>query len=471
MAYDKYLSKEELQSDFIDKTGLLALELEPVTTKSMYRFVFPAGTLQEAGSTGDGKPCGIVRWRDRREKSRKKFVRRFVYDDLDALEDVFGTPECYMPLCSFVGKRATVQNARWCHGIAIDLDYVDVQHLGDFLHQARTGYYFPLPNFVVNSGTGLHVYYVFERPIALTDQSVQALNQLKKNVVNLVWNKYTSMDPHKQVQGIVQGYRVPGTQTKLGKDYLVSAFKMSDERVMPETFEPFLPFWDRDLAPLFAKVRTPLAQAKELWPEWYQRRIVEGIPKSQTAGKWHIKRDLYEWWLRTMREGARDGNRYACLKALAAYATKCDVPEDDVRDLAEEMLPWLDSLTKMETNHFTRDDMEDALRAGFNTAKSMERYPIKEIERTTGIQIPRNKRNGRKQAVHLMGARAIQEINDKVNGTNWRAGNGRKSKRDLIRNYAAEHPGENHSQIARALGVSRPTVIKWLRDGGPDCTP
>ena len=28
----------------------------------------------------------------------------------------------------------------------------------------------------------------------------------------------------------------------------------------------------------------------------------------------------------------------------------------------------------------------------------------------------------------------------------------------------AEHPEANHSEIARALGVSRPTVIKWLKD-------
>ena len=36
-------------------------------------------------------------------------------------------------------------------------------------------------------------------------------------------------------------------------------------------------------------------------------------------------------------------------------------------------------------------------------------------------------------------------------------------KRDAILAYAEEHPEANHSQIARALGVSRPTVIKWLR--------
>lgn len=41
---------------------------------------------------------------------------------------------------------------------------------------------------------------------------------------------------------------------------------------------------------------------------------------------------------------------------------------------------------------------------------------------------------------------------------------GSGEKRDIIRAYACEHPDANHSEIAKALGVSRPTVIKWLRD-------
>lgn len=67
-----------------------------------------------------------------------------------------------------------------------------------------------------------------------------------------------------------------------------------------------------------------------------------------------------------------------------------------------------------------------------------------------------------------MGARAIQEINDRVNGTDWRAGNGRKPKRDTIRSYAVEHPEASQREIAAALGVSKTTVNKWLKPGWRD---
>ena len=80
--------------------------------------------------------------------------------------------------------------------------------------------------------------------------------------------------------------------------------------------------------------------------------------------------------------------------------------------------------------------------------------------------LPKNKRNGRSQAKHLEGARAIRDINN----DNWREGNGRKPKADLVREYAAAHPDASHSAIARELGISRTTVIKWLKDVPKDAT-
>ena len=76
--------------------------------------------------------------------------------------------------------------------------------------------------------------------------------------------------------------------------------------------------------------------------------------------------------------------------------------------------------------------------------------------------IPPNKRNGRKQTDHLKLARFARDLNySDQNG--WQNKNGAPTKRDLIRAYAREHPDANHSDIAKALDVSRPTVIKWLK--------
>ena len=73
------------------------------------------------------------------------------------------------------------------------------------------------------------------------------------------------------------------------------------------------------------------------------------------------------------------------------------------------------------------------------------------------------KRRGRSQKEHLQKLASVVRDLEYPNGT-WRNTNGRPTKEEEIKAYAAEHPEANHSQIAKALGVSRPTVIKWLKD-------
>ena len=456
---------------FTEKQGVLLDRFELVDPRDFYRDFFPEGDLQEDGHRGDGKPCGIIRWAKTKGKGhrtvkdsqgRTQFVSRFLYDDLKAIDQVANMHTCFLPLCAFIGKRALASNARWCPGFAIDLDYVDAPQLLDFLHQAEKGWYFPTPNYVVNSGTGLHVYYRFPEKISLSRIDPQALSDLKHLATDLVWNAYTSKSRDKQYQGIYQAYRMPGTTSKLGTGYTVTAFRMSPDPVAPEDWSPFAGDDWEELGPRLANPpRTPIALARELWPEWYEERIVQGVPAGGKRGKWHMKRDLYDWWLRRCERETRDGNRYSCIKALRAYGAKCDIPFAEVERDAFALQPFLDSLTVNESNHFTEQDVIDALRAG----RDMERYPVKEIKRTTGLDMtPSIRRNGRGQADHLEEARALRDIRQRRSGTNWwDKGNrdGAPIKREVVRRWRREHPSGNKSQCSRDTGLSRVTVTKW----------
>ena len=57
-----------------------------------------------------------------------------------------------------------------------------------------------------------------------------------------------------------------------------------------------------DLAPLYEKPRrkstVTLEEAKELYTEWYEKRIVQGEPKQKSkkqGGTWVCNEALYEW--------------------------------------------------------------------------------------------------------------------------------------------------------------------------------
>ena len=109
---------------------------------------------------------------------------------------------------------------------------------------------------------------------------------------------------------------------------------------------------------------------------------------------------------------------------------------------------------------FTEQDIKSALKSYKENYKT---FPRKDIEKITAIAMPENKRNYRTQEMHLKGARAIQEINN----PDWRNEKGRPkgsgTKEKKVKDFIKKNPDKTPTQIARELGVSRPTVYKYLK--------
>ena len=153
-------------------------------------------------------------------------------------------------------------------------------------------------------------------------------------------------------------------------------------------------------------------------------------------------------------DGATYRHRYFSIMAMVIYGVKCDVPFEKIKEDAIELQPYLTSIK--EDDPFTKDDIMSAMDC-FDDRYAT--FPIKDIEKLTGIPIPRNKRNGRTQKKHLQGARAIRDINNE----NWREGNGRKPKRDIVEQWQKSHPDGKKIECERETGLSRHTVLKWWR--------
>ena len=97
-----------------------------------------------------------------------------------------------------------------------------------------------------------------------------------------------------------------------------------------------------------------LEEAKEKYPDWYQRTVVEGHREPK---KWDIKGKqgyaLYDWWLNHVNE-IKGGHRYFFLMCMAIYACKCDVPKKKLR---EDMKKAVAELERVE--HRNPDGSED----------------------------------------------------------------------------------------------------------------
>ena len=497
----------QMRREYAEKNDILLgsfPDWEWIAPRDFYRAMFPEGFLQQKGDEtpwdepGGGRPNAIAiqithRRREARTRSGKvrevPVVERYTLtDDLDGVDERSADANAkneavFMAPVSYFGKNRTGANARFLHAFAVDLDGVGPEQLGNILKQVRNGYdpalpmwtSLPQPTFIVNSGTGIHLYYVLDKPIPLVPKFVPFLQSFKEKLTDYVWRDTTSFLDEKQFQGIYQSYRMPGTPTKLngkGPDskrvgrYEAVAFVHRDPDWSPHvcTLDYLLDFAGfknnrRDREELLELMetggRTPIERAKKQWPEWYQKRLVEG----RAPGRWRDKRDLYDWWRRQVEEKATDGHRYWCLNVLAAYADKCGVPYDELERDALALVPHLESLTTREDNHFGDEDALAAISAYGDGV--IHRLTVNRIERRTQIDMPRNKRNGRRQGVHLARARAVQQFDD-PDGS-WRNDAGAPTKEGLVREYALAHSDANHSEIARALGVSRPTVIKWLK--------
>jgi len=464
-------------------TEWLTQYFDEVEPKEFYREIFPVGSFQKKGQKRKSKDdewiyngLMVTVGKEKREDGSpivKKFV---VTDDLDMIDKVGKTDDfCLMSPVSYVGRKRSADHARFLYAFAVDLDRLRVE--GDDPVGLRTLWNnhieltdrIPKPTFIVSSGTGLHLYYVLTEPVAMFKDSSRKLQDIKRDLTSLIWHdSIVDIKDVREIQqeGIYQGFRVPGTITKNGDRTraFLTGDKIEIEEIIRYT-EGFRKSRERlDGTHFVKKGKLTREKAKELYPDWYERRIKNNQPK----GVWHISRNVYDWWKAEIEKGAVVGHRYYCVMMLAIYARKCSmydekhnpnpVTKEELERDAFGLLDHMEALTNSEDNHFTTSDVLEALEA-FN--EKWITYPRNSVEFKSGIRIKANKRNGRKQALHLQIARSTQDIIYNQNGDDWRAGNGRKPKKAIVQEWRASHPDGIKADCIRDTGLDRKTVSKW----------
>ena len=187
--------------------------LEPVTPFEFYREIFPVGSFERKGHFEDEKGNGIavtvppkaagIALEIQEEGKAKRYT---ITDELSELSEVYDTDFTIMSPLSYFGRRRCGKNARYLYALVFDLDGVGMPQLRDTLHQMNKDI-LPQATFVVNSGTGLHLYYVLEAPIPMYPHNQKCLKELKYSLTRQIWNRYTSTIKEPQMQGILQGFR------------------------------------------------------------------------------------------------------------------------------------------------------------------------------------------------------------------------------------------------------------------------
>lgn len=444
-----------------DIAAALSALYEEVSYTDFYRDIFPVGSFEQRGVYEDGKYNGIA---VAIEQGGKRTKRLTVTDDLEAIDDMAASDDfCLMSPISYAGKSRRSSNARFMYALAIDLDGLETLKQWEFfVEQVERGHEMlrfvwgiPRPTYLISSGTGIHIYYVFERPVPMFRNIVEQLEKLKKRLTWQAWTQgASSLHDKVQYESLFQGFRVVGTITKTGGR--CRAFSVGG-KVTVEYLNKFVPEEYRTQDFVYQS-DLRLADAKEKYPEWYQRRVVEKRPKKS----WTCKKALYDWWIRKLLGGAEQGHRYWCIMTLATYAQKCGVPRETLEEDAYGLIPFMNT----KGDEFTEDDVLHALEA---YSDSYITYPIDTIVVRTGIPIEKNRRNGLKQSQHLYLARRRKD-DMKAIGLPMKSPEGRPkdsgTAEQTVLEWRRQHPDGRKKKCKDATGLSYPTIRKWWNREG-----
>jgi hypothetical protein len=422
---------------------------EEVSAADFYRELFPKGELQKRDESHNWKYNAIA-------CEISEPVKRFtIGDDLEHLDDLLKSENfVIMSPISYVGKARTAKNARLLYALVFDLDGIKgVKGLTDLFFQMQNDI-LPYPTFTVNSGNGLHLYYFLDIPVPLFPSVTMPLEKLKNRLTRQIWNQYvTNFYEEKNVQyePIWQPFRIVGGITKdFKKTGHRSRAWRTGKPVSLEQLNRYVP--EEYRMPKNAiqyKSEISLEEAKEKYPGWYERRILNHEKKKH----WTVKTDLYEWWLRRIKNETVVGKRYYCIMCLAIYAKKCGIEFERLKNDAEELQQQFDKMTVDEDNHFTKKDVKDALEAYRDEFCTM---PINSIVHFSGIPIEKNKRNGRDQKTHLARARAVQKIDYPNN--EWA---GRPSYREAVFKFLDLNPSATVTEFCELTNMSRRVFFKY----------
>lgn len=291
---------------------------------------------------------------------------------------------------------------------------------------------FAKPTYIVNSGTGLHLYFVLKEPIQGYHRILENIDKLYRN---LAVQQSRRVYVHKQVQWFGQDFRMAGGLNKY--DWENTVFKIGDK-------------WDID----------KLAKAVDLHDLEFIRNsekraatVKEKRKKHKKKKKgWRSNRAFYDYSMRTCRDQTKEGNRYMSMCALTVIAWKCGVK---LEELEQDLLSLLPVYNKGATRYIKEREVYSAMKMYNEKAIETQRQSL---ENWQGWEYKPAKRNGRKREIHLKLARnqlaLLKELGE--------VSSGRYSKEDLVKDYIKEHPEESVTAISKALQISRTTVYKYM---------
>ena len=332
--------------------------------------------------------------------------------------------DLYIPPCDFFNGVYRAACLKKIYALILDLDYLDPDTLARLIKQIDAGTK-PQPSMIVNSGSGIHLYFTFAEPVDAYKLRLPTLRAMLARVGDL-YSSYGKLDRHP----LTQAFRPVGSLTKLGD--IATGFIVGQQ-------------WDA--LELAGKIGVRI----EGW-QHVKKPAEEGKPapaKKPAAPKVafmpNAKRKLFAYCGERIFTHTDLGNRYKALFGLAIVGYKTHTPRAEV--IAE-----MESLIKIWNRKHPENPVEmreiDKAMEGYSQKFLMVRSAT--LEEYFGWQFERKiPRKGRTQEKHLVRARAVRNALMKV------------EKQQTIEEYVEKNPTASLRQIERETGIAYRAIKKY----------
>lgn len=358
----------------------------------------------------------------------------------EAIEQSEGRNDVLLGGCTYFNNWISKSSAKDIYAFIIDMDNV---YSGTLLNALQNDWKtandepLPMPTYIVNSGTGLHLYFVLEEPIPNYHVTTENLDKLYRALAIQQTTKRVYL--HKQVQWFGQDFRMAGGLNKYG--WTNTVFRVGEK-------------WNID------ELGKQVGLKDIHFIRYGEKRTKKptnnkGNRKKPNRQGWRSNRAFYNYTLKNCRDKTKEGNRYTSMCALSVIAWKCNVPQEE---LENDLLSLLPDYNKGATRQIKEKEIYSAMKMYNPKAMLTQR---ESLENWQGWEYKPIKRNGRKQDKHLQLARGIRELKS-VMGENV-SGGGRPDKAKIVEEWREQNPNGTKVDCIRDTGLSKPTVYRWWK--------
>ena len=332
--------------------------------------------------------------------------------------------DLYVPPCEFFGGVYRQACLAKVFALVLDIDNMDPDTLGRMV-QRINAHELPQPSLLVNSGSGIHVYFAFDGPVDAYKRRLPTLRAILTNLADS-FEGYGRMDRHP----LTQAFRPVGSQTKLG-DVATGFLTGNRWTVAQLAVEAGV-----DLGGVFGPVEL-IKPTDKLAPKKKKAANIAFLPNAKRKFFRHCAERVFRY--------TDLGGRYMALFGLAIVGYKTKTPREDVVSEMESLIRiWNRKHPEAPVEMREIDKAMDGYSQKFLMVRSstLEEYFGWQFER----KIPRK---GRTREQHLKRALAIRHAGEK------------EDIKFELEKYITKNPGASIRQISRDTGHHRETIKKY----------